>query len=162
MVVPLLMVCFDRLNLVASTFAIATIYVTRLKLQKKHVWCGGFNWGIFLSISHWRIILVQEAFYFFIYTCKSTSLVVDVWGPIFERGFPYKTNHWNLRFIDRNQIGFQSFWGVDNFKVLSLANGEHGLDYYCGEKLAQWLVCQFQTKFKLQAILESRRVFGRK
>jgi hypothetical protein len=33
-VVPLLMVCFDRLNLVASTFAIATIYVARLELEE--------------------------------------------------------------------------------------------------------------------------------
>jgi len=33
-VVPLLMVCFDWLNLVVSTFVDATIYVTRLKLEK--------------------------------------------------------------------------------------------------------------------------------
>ncbi len=25
--------------------------------------------------------------------------------------------------------------------MLSLASGEHGLDYYCGEKLAWWPVC---------------------
>jgi hypothetical protein len=39
--VLLLMVCFDWLNLVVGTFAIATINVVRLELEKKHVWVWG-------------------------------------------------------------------------------------------------------------------------
>ncbi len=34
MVVPLLMVCFDKLNLVVGTSAIATIYVARSELEE--------------------------------------------------------------------------------------------------------------------------------
>jgi hypothetical protein len=32
-------------------------------------------------------------------------------------------------------MSFLSCWSVDNFKVLPLASGEYGLDYYCGEEL---------------------------
>jgi hypothetical protein len=45
--------------------------------------------------------------------------------------------------------------------VLSLAIGEHGPNYYCGEKLAQSPMIQLQAKFKLQTILESKRVSSR-
>jgi hypothetical protein len=43
LVVPLLMVCFDRLNHVVSTFAIATIDVVGLKLEENMSGVGGFN-----------------------------------------------------------------------------------------------------------------------
>jgi hypothetical protein len=45
---------------------------------------------------------------------------------------------------------------------LSLAGGEHGWNYHCDEKLAWWHVLQLQAKFKLEAILKSKKMFDKK
>ncbi len=49
---------------------------------------------------------------------------------------------------------------VDSFKTFLFVGGKHGSDYYWGETLAWWLVCQLQVKFKLETILESGKAFG--
>jgi hypothetical protein len=47
-----------------------------------------------------------------------------------------------------------------NFKLPSLVGGKLGSNYYYGENLA-WLL-QLQAKFKLEAIFENEKVFGKK
>lgn len=113
------------------------------------------NWKIFSSISHWKVVFVQEAIYFFIYMCKSTNLVVYAWRQIFKCGFFCKIDSWNLEFTKRNWMGSLSCWGDDNLKVSLFASGQHGLDYYYCERLAWWSMCQLQTKFWISTIVKN-------
>jgi len=59
-------------------------------------------------------------------------------------------------------MSVQSWWHVDDFKSPSHVGGELGSNYYYGEILAWLLALQLQAKFKLKAIFENEKVFGKR
>jgi hypothetical protein len=59
-------------------------------------------------------------------------------------------------------MSVQSWWCVDNFKLPSLVGGKLGSNNYYGENLALLLALQLQAKFKLEAIFENEKVFGKR
>ncbi len=96
-VIPLLMVCFEpQYHCICYNN-----WWCEIGTWRKYAWNGDLNWKIFSSISHWKVVFVQEAIYFFIHMRKSTNLVVYAWRQIFKCGFSCKIDSWNLEFTKR-------------------------------------------------------------
>ncbi len=96
-VVPLLMVCFDWLNLITCTFAFATIYVARPKLEENLFGVGVSIEESFSALVTWELSLFRRLF-IPSFACADPL----AWWQMYECQFP------NVGFLAKQNFGILS------------------------------------------------------